>query len=107
LCKYYRPYGAIDLLVVPVADVPAMRAARELELLRSLSRKATALSRQELTSDPRYGAVIDAMDNGEPGPFAVFGVVSTDLIRHILASTWAREPQGPKQGLDTRASSAR
>lgn len=88
LVGYYRPYGKVDLLVIPVGDIPAVKAARELELQRLLSRKASALSREALGRDPRFRAVIDAIDVVNQGPFAVFHVVSADLLRFILTADW-------------------
>jgi hypothetical protein len=55
LLKHYRPYGAVDLFVVPLHDIAAMRAARELELLRLIVRKASAPPHSEVVvNDPRF-----------------------------------------------------
>lgn len=44
---------------IPLCDIAAMRAARELELLQLIARKVSAL-RDELVRDPRFAKVIAA-----------------------------------------------
>lgn len=86
IAKYYRLYGSNDMLILPTKDTSSLRAARELERLGFLKRRAYAISTKELTIDRWLAATLLATSERlDPnGIWNVYEITDDELARWIL-----------------------
>ncbi len=86
VAPWYRPWGARDIVVVPMSRYAAVRAARELYRANLLRRLASGIDTEQLMSDRRLAGVMRAL--GDPVPnsiWEVYQVSDPHLARWLLA----------------------
>ena len=85
LAPWYRPWGALEILAIPVHNFIAFRAARELMHMGVLAPLAWEIETGELLRDPQLARVMRAVGDPAPqGVWDVYRITSQALLRWLL-----------------------
>jgi len=86
VAPWYRPYGDLDVIVVPLTSFVAVRAARELLRAGLLGRLASEIDTRQLMRDKRFARVMCALGGQLPDTaWEVYRVQDPHLVRWLLA----------------------
>jgi hypothetical protein len=86
VARWYRPYGKLDIVTIPLTEFAAIRAARELMRAGLLARVASGIDTTQLARDNRLAGVMAAIGGEMPDTvWEVYRVIDDDFARWLLS----------------------